>query len=108
MVKDEIERRSHPRTLVDEFYSVEFSIDEHHAVYHCKLWNISDRGMCLVIKEGSAIANHLKEEVLVTMKFLKTGSPGDTEVHRTRVVHVTRDTTGRFKGHYLIGLAVVD
>jgi len=56
--KMSVDRRSEERTLIDRYYSVEFAKKGVDAIYQFKIWNISTKGMCIVVKEGSALVSH--------------------------------------------------
>ena len=56
----ETERRIEPRRIVDEYYSVEFSISGIEMTYQFKIWNISTKGLCLLVRPESDILRHLK------------------------------------------------
>ena len=53
------DKRTEPRTIVDEYYSVEFRIPvaDSRITYQYKIRDISDHGMCLLVKEDSAVLN---------------------------------------------------
>jgi hypothetical protein len=102
------DKRSKPRTILDRYYSVEFSLSEVEFLYQFKIWNISQQGICVVVKEGSEILNHLKVGDILEMKYYPTDKQGSTEALRTEIRHITKDEQGRFKGHYLVGLSILE
>ena len=102
------DKRSKPRTILDRYYSVEFSLSGVEFQYQFKIWNISDQGICVVVKEGSEILNHLKVGDVLEMKYYSTDTQGSTEELRTEIRHITKDEQGRFKGHYLVGLSILE
>jgi hypothetical protein len=101
------ERRSENRTASDRYYSVEFTVKELASAYQFKIWNISSQGMCVLVKEGSKILPYLHVGDVITMKYYLTESLGTTEDVNTKIKHITKDDQGRFKGHYLVGLAIL-
>ena len=44
-----VDRRSEERALDDRFFSVEFSKKGLDAIYQFKIWNISAKGMCIMV-----------------------------------------------------------
>jgi hypothetical protein len=107
MQEDFVEKRAEPRETVDKFYSVEFALKGIDFVYQFKIWNISSKGMCVVIKEDSVVLEHLKAGDIVDMKYYGSDSLAPTEHLQTEIRHITKDDEGRFKGHCLVGLSIL-
>ncbi|KPK31360.1 MAG: hypothetical protein AMK69_00440 [Nitrospira bacterium SG8_3] len=102
-----VEKRSEPRDIVDKFYSVEFSLKGIDFVYQFKIWNMSSKGMCVLIKEDSAVLKHLKAGDVMDMKYYSSDALSPTEHLQTEIRHITKDEEGRFKGHVLVGLSIL-
>ena len=100
------ERRSEPRSIIDRYYSVEFSIRDSAYVYQFKIWDISPKGICVLVKEDSDLLNHLKVGDILDLKYYTTDSSKPTEYLKTEIKHITKDDTGRFKELYLVGLSI--
>jgi len=105
-VASSVDRRSEERTLVDRFFSVEFSKTGLDAIYQFKIWNISSKGICILVKEDSVLMGHLKVGDVLEMKYYPSDESGPVQQSRTEITHITRDAEGRFKGHFLVGLAI--
>ncbi len=105
---DQDNNRSDPRELVDQYYSVEFSIQGLELVYQFKIWNLSQKGMCVLVREDSAILEHVKVGERLKMKYYPTDLLGPVEHLETEVRHITKDDEGRFKGHYMLGLLILE
>ena len=101
------ERRSESRKVPEEYYSVEFSIKGLDYIYQFKLRDISQKGMCIVVKENSAILNFIKVNDIINMKYNTSELPTHTETLKTEIKHITKHDEGRFAGHYLLGLSTV-
>jgi len=54
------EKRASPRTFVERYYSVQFAINKEIPAYQFKLRDISDGGLCIAIRQDSAILDHIK------------------------------------------------
>ena len=102
------ERRSEPRSIVDKYYSVEFSLGDMAFVYQFKIWDISSRGLSVLVKEGSDLLKHLKVGEVLRLKYYSTDSSKPTEYLKTQIRHITKDQRARFKGHYLVGLLILE
>lgn len=60
------------------------------------------------MKKGSAILEHIQVGDILNMKYYTTDSSKPTEYQKTEIKHITKDDQGRFKGHYLIGISVLE
>ena len=101
-------KRRDPRKVIDEFHSVEFSARHIDVSHHFKIWNLSLRGICVLVKEGASILKHMKVGDILDMKYYKPDSPEPSDYIKTEIRHITREEQGRFKGHYLVGLSLLE
>ena len=102
-----MERRSEPRGIIDRYYSVEFSLSGCSFVYQFKIWNISTKGICVLVKEDSDLLNHVKVGDILNLKYYPADSSQPGELLETEIKHITKDEQGRFKGVYLVGLSIL-
>lgn len=101
------ERRSEARAADSQYYSVQFTTEGLASVYQFKLWNVSPKGLCILIKEDSAVLNHLSVDDTIEMTYYRADSPGAFDKLKTQIKHITKNENGRFKGHFLVGLAIL-
>ena len=104
----QIERRSEPRKVTDLYYSVEFALKELGTVYQFKIWDISASGMCVLVKEDSAVLEHLSVGDVVEMTYYPAEKKRSAAHFKTEIRHISQDSKGRFKGHYLVGLLILE
>ena len=102
------ERRSEPRTRIDEFYSVELIIPGMHSIYQFRIWNLSPKGIGVVIKNDSQALKNLKVGDVLEMKYNPVDISTPPEHLKTEIKHITKDETGRFKDHMLVGLQILE
>ncbi len=102
------EERSEPRLIADQYCSVEFSISKGEPNYLFEIRDMSSSGLCIIVKEGSAILNHLKVGDIMDMKYYQPKKAERPELIKTEIKHITKDDLGRYKGNYLVGLSVVE
>lgn len=102
------DRRSEPRSVSNQYFSVEFSISGAYSSYQYKLRNISDGGLCILVKEGSAVLKKVSVGDVLNMKFYIVDEPNTAEVAKTEIKHITQGVPGRYEGHYLIGLSILE
>lgn len=98
---------SQPDASSDRFHSVEFSVNGLKLLYQSKLWNNANTAMFALIKENSDVLERIRVGDVLNMKFYTADAMGPTKNYDTKIEYITRDRQGRFKGHYLVGLAIV-
>jgi hypothetical protein len=102
-----MERRSKPRSIIDQYHSVEFSISESAFAYQFKIWDISPKGICVLVMEDSGLLNRLKAGDILNLKYYTTNSSRPIEYLETEIRDIAKDENGRFKGLYLVGLSIL-
>lgn len=102
------ERRATPRTRLDQYESVQFSVQGLPHLYQFKIRDISAQGMCILVRQDSGILPRLAVGDTLEMAYHKDPPTEPARTLRTRITHVTRQGTGRYSGHSLVGLAVID
>ncbi len=108
MTEKAVEKRSEPRKIEDKYYSVEFSLPDLDFSYQFKIWNMSSKGVCVVVKEDSDLLNHVKVGQILDLKYSTTDASHPVENQKTEIKHISKDEEGRFKGLYLIGLSILE
>ena len=102
------DRRSNQRTAPDKYYSVQFSVKDLAYIYQFKIRDVSAQGLCILVDEKSEVLNHIKPGDVIEMKYYMSESMGTTEVFKTEIRHATKDADNRFKGHFQIGLLILE
>ena len=101
-------RRSETEKNVDQYYSVEFSVNGPSVPHQFKLWNIPPTPMCLLVKEDSDVLRGLKVGDTVKMKYYPADSAFPSDYLDTAIRHIGKNDQERFKNHYLVGLEIVE
>lgn len=101
------EKRSEPRTELEKYHSVEFRVSELGALYQFKIWNMSPKGLCILVREDSEILKDLEVGSVLDMKYYTTDFSQPPEELKTQIKHISKEPEGRFSGHYLVGLLVL-
>lgn len=102
------EKRSEPRTQVERYYSVEFRASNFGFLYRFKIWDMSSKGMCVLVREDSDVLKHIKVGEILKMKYYTNDLSSQPENLKTEIKHITKEEQGRFKGHYLVGLLILE
>ncbi|NQT10702.1 MAG: PilZ domain-containing protein [Desulfobacteraceae bacterium] len=101
-----VERRSEPRKMIDKYFRVKLSKDGLTHFYNFKLQDISSKGMCILVKEGSDVLKSLKVGDVLDMKYYT--NEHSSQQFKTKIKYITKDDQGRFKGHCLVGLSIIE
>ena len=102
------EKRSEPRKTPEKYSSVEFITNDIVPVHLFPVYNESITGLGIIAKEGCAALKHLEVGSVMKAKFKLTEIGGGFENREVEIRHITKDGEDRFKGHYLIGLKILD
>ncbi|MFH1351641.1 MAG: hypothetical protein ABII26_12020 [Pseudomonadota bacterium] len=103
-----LKRGTIPRKAPDPYSSVEISVDGITFAYHFKLWNIPPMPMCLLVKEDSKILSRLKVGDVLNTKFYSDGYRFPRDCRETTIQTITKNDQGPFRGHYFVGLEVLE
>jgi len=103
-----MEQRSAAGFFVGRFYSVEVDLDGIEYPYQFKLWNGNPRVKFVLVKENSEIVRRLHAGDVFNMKYHSIDSNSPSEFIDTEITDITREDEGRFKGHYLVELSLLN
>ena len=101
-------RRSAHTKRMYQFYSVEFSVRGIDVPYQFRIWDTSSACMYVLVNEYSDILPRLKVGDTLKMKYYSTDSVYRPECLKTAIINITKNDQGRFKGHYLVGLEILE
>jgi hypothetical protein len=91
-----------------QYHSVEFSIKGLELPYQVRIWDNAAESMSILVREDSNVLQHLKVGDTLDSKYYSSGSVYPSENMRTLIRDITKNNKGRLKGHYLIGLKIVN
>lgn len=101
------EKRSELRARPEKYHSVEFEVPESKCLYQFKLWDVSSKGSCLLVRDDSDVLKKIEVGGVFDMKFYPADLSQPPEKLKTKIIHMTPENQGRFKGHYLVGLLIL-
>lgn len=101
------ENRSHKGPL-NEYYSVELALEGLHYLHQFRIWSIHNGSMCVLVKESSEILGSLRVGDVMRMKYYTMDSLCRTRDLHTEIKHITKEEQGKFKGHYVVGLTILE
>jgi len=97
-----------PQVSMKQYHSVEFSVDGLYFLYQFKIQNLTESSMGVLIRENSEIIGLLKVGDVIKMKYYHKDSFIPAALMDTEIKYINKENRGRFQGHYLIGLALLD
>ena len=101
------ERRAAPRYPALSEQMVEFNIPS-ALVYQLKCQDISERGAGIVVKPDSKFLDLIKVDQPLKVKLLSPGgSQASQGIYQIRIAHITESKDGRFKGHVVVGIELL-
>ena len=77
-------------------------------LYQFKLKDISANGSNLLVKEDSSMMNYLKVGQTLEINFLSDIKSNHNGFYKTEVKHITKVDKGRYKGHYIVGVQILE
>jgi hypothetical protein len=95
-------------SLDHPYCSVEFAVDGADHLRQFRLWNMAPEVMCVLIKETSEIVECLKVGDTMKMKYYSEEPLRPPQYLETEIRQITREDRGRFKGHYVVGLSILN
>ncbi|MDH4204259.1 MAG: hypothetical protein OEV45_01915 [Desulfobacteraceae bacterium] len=99
------ECRSEERTILDEFYSVQFFLNDKGPTYLFKLRNISSNGPCILVKQDSSVFKELKVGDILDMEYNQPESLGG-KLLKTQIA--SKNSHDRYTGHSIVELSIID
>ena len=106
-VKHSKEKRKETRNRTNKYYSVEMKLSS-LPIYLFKLKDISSKGTCFFVKEGSAILKHLKVGQILNMRYHSEDEMEPATVFTSEIKHITKIEEKAYRGHYLVGVKIVE
>jgi tetratricopeptide (TPR) repeat protein len=99
---DEVKQRE------DKYYSAEFSLKQLKFAYQFRIQNIEPNAMCVLISKNSDLLPCLKVGDILDIKYYTNSAGYPPEQQTTVISDITKDSHGRFKGHYLVSLKILE
>jgi hypothetical protein len=101
------EKRSEIRENLEQLHSVELKF-QGLPIYLFKVKDISKNGICFLIKENSDILEHLKTGQILNLSYRYEENTQIPESLVSEIKHITKSEKGKYAGHYLVGVLILD
>lgn len=103
---DLAECRAEAKTILNEFYSVQFFLNDKDILYQFKLRNICSSGPCILVKYDSPVFRELQIGDILDMEYSKSEYLGASKFFKTKIT--SKSTHDLYTGHYIIELTIID
>lgn len=107
MIAEFEEKRAELRTKPVKYHSIEFEIPESDCIYQFKIWDMTSKGSCLLVRNDSEVLKKIEVGDVFNMKLYPDDLSQPPEILKTIIIHITPENQGRFKGHHLVGLSIL-
>lgn len=94
------------RYILDNYYSVQFSLNDMGPIYLFKLRNISLSEPCILVKEDSSVFEQLEVGDILDMKFNTMELSVPNKLLKTKII--SKNSHDLFTGHSLVGLSIIE
>ena len=76
-------------------------------LYQFKLKDTSNNGASILVKDDSFMINYLKVGKALNINFSSDHRSDHNGNFESQIKHITKVDSGRYKGHYLVGVRIV-
>ncbi|HSQ85323.1 MAG TPA: hypothetical protein VLM43_11430 [Desulfobacterales bacterium] len=101
-----VESRAVSKYILDNYYSVQFSLNDMGPIYLFKLRNISLSEPCILVKEDSSVFEQLEVGDILDMKFNPMELSVPNKLLKTKII--SKNSHDLFTGHSLVGLSIIE
>ncbi len=92
----------------NDFYSVEIKIDDADYMYQFKLWKMPSEPTFVLVKQGSGIMKWIHPGDVLPMTYYSDNLAHPKQQLTTQILNIHRQDDGRFRGHYIVKLGIVE
>lgn len=92
---------------LDQYYCVEIPARA-GLIYQYKIWQKERMVMAILVKEDSAFLSYIEENSKVNMKYYSRDLLYPYQELVTLIRDISYQDRGRLKGHYLVGLEILE
>jgi hypothetical protein len=100
------ESKALSRYILDNYYSVQFSLNDMGPIYLFKLRDISLNGPFILVKEDSSVFKQLEVGDILHMEFNPPELTVPNKLLKTQII--SKNSHDLFTGHSLVGLSIIE
>jgi hypothetical protein len=102
------EKRPEQSKKADQYYSAEFLVEGMEVLYQFKIWDVNSSSLSVLVNQHSQILPRIKVGDTLNVKYYSIDSGYASDYQKTAIRNITRNDEGRLKGHFLIGLEILE
>lgn len=102
-----IEKRIENRSFMNQYYSVNISLNSIDSNHQFVLWDRSPQGLSFLIEEDATVLSHISVGDVFKMKYFPIELLGDTKCIKTQIRHITKHSKGHGK-YRKVGLLILE
>ena len=106
-VKGFKERRATSRRTKLINYRVEISLIG-APIYQFRVKDVTSNGAGILIKEDSKFLSMIEVGQIVDALFISPEGADPVGTYKVEIRHITKSTSGKHEGHYLLGLSILE
>jgi hypothetical protein len=106
-LKESGEKRAEPRRVLTQYRSVEIDSRKDLPLFQFQLRDISPSGVGILVKADSKFLGHIKVGQVVNMQYNPKNPHDSPRQMTTEIRHITNLDEGPFRGHFLVGFAIL-
>ena len=101
-----VEYRSEIKTLLDEFYSVQFFLKRKGIFYQFKLRTTSSNRPYILVKKDSPVFTELQVGDILDMKYNNPESLDASRLFKTHII--SKNPHDCYTGHFIVELSIIN
>jgi len=105
-INDLAECRLETKTILDEYYSVQFFLNAKGPSYQFRLRNNSSSRPYILVKQDSQVFTKLQVGDILDMEYSKPESLGANILFKTQIT--SKNSHDRYRGHSIVELSIID
>ena len=101
------EKRGEPRSTKIRDYRIEIKLIG-EPIYQFKVTDVSTKGAGLLINDNSAFLKMIEVGQIVDANFISPHGSNPTGMYKVEIRHITKIGEGKYKGHRLVGIFILE
>ena len=101
------ENRAEPRSTELNNYRIEIKLIG-QPIYQFRVMDVSTTGAGFLMLADSDFLSMIKIGKVINVNFISPKGSNPSGLHKTEIKHITEPKKDKNKGHYLVGISILD
>jgi len=106
-IEGPVEQRSEDRRIVNKYCTVEILVHDIKLEYWFKIWDISSKGISLLIDIDFDLLNYLKVGDILYLRYHTGNSLKPVDYLKASIRHISREAAKQINGCCVVGLSIL-